>query len=276
MTDGTDVQAAAEAAPAESANDTTAAENAEQTATDTTEAEGESTKAEDTDDAGDDEDKPRRASRRDREKRRNAAIMAERDALAARVAEYERGGKQPERDDRPKEADFGGDYAAFERAQTAYEVRQAIREERALDDQAKANERKSAERREKLDAFDDSEDELRERVADYDKVMKQAVNDGLRFAPHLHDLILDSNKSAHLAYYLAGKPEKARALNAMSPLQAAREIGQIEARLSLPTAAKSTKAPPPRSAPSGGAAAAPDPGKMSMEDYIAYRQKQRG
>lgn len=276
MTDGTDVQAAAEAAPAESANDTPTAASTEQTATENTEAEGEATKADDADDAGDDEDKPRRASRSERQRRRNAAIMAERDALAAKLAEYERPGKQPERDDRPKEADFNGDYAAFERAQTAYEVRQAIREERALDDQAKANERKSAERQEKLDAFDDSEDEVRERVPDYDKVMKQAVKDGLRFAPHLHDLILDSPKSAHLAYHLAGKPEKARELNAMSPLQAARVIGQIEARLSLPTPNKSTKSPPPRSAPAGGAAAAPDPASMSMADYIAYRQKARG
>lgn len=271
MTDGTDVQAAAEAAPAES--DNPAAETTEQPATETKEADGDETKADDAGDDGDDEDKPRRASRAERQKRALVAARTRAAELEARLAEVEHGKRQPAKDDRPKEQDFNGDYAAFERAQTAYEIKQAIREEKASDEQTKANERRSAERQEKLEAFDDSEDQLRERVPDYDKVMKQAKNDGLKFAPHVGDLILDSNKSAHLAYFLAGKPEKTSELNAMSPLQAAREIGRIEARLSLPTPNKSTNAPPPRSAPGGGAAVAPDPSKMSMEDYVAWRKK---
>lgn len=278
MTDGTDVQAAPESAPAES--DNTAAIATEQPAPETTtEPDGEDTEAEGKqDDDGDDEaDKsPRAKRRRESRERRNAEIRAERDQLAARLAEYERSKAEPAKDDRPKEQDFNGDYAAFERAQTAYEIKQAIREEKAKDEQARVSERRSAERQEKLEAFDESEDQIRERVPDYDKVMKQATTDGLKFAPHVGELILDSSKSAHLAYFLAGKPEKARELNAMSPVQAAREIGRIEARLSLPTPNKSTKAPPPRSAPGGGAAAAPDLGTMSMDDYVAYRQKQRG
>lgn len=275
MTDGTDVQAASEAAPAES--DKTAAEATEQPATETKEADGEDTKADDdAGEDGEDEDKPRRASRAERQKRALTAARARAAELEAKLAEVEQAKRQPAKDDRPKEQDFNGDYAAFERAQTAYEIKQAIREEKARDEETRVNERRSAERQEKLEAFDESEDQLRERVPDYDKVMKQAKNDGLKFAPHIGELILDSSKSAHLAYYLAGKPEKTSELNAMSPVQAAREIGRIEARLSLPTPDKSTKAPPPRSAPAGGAAAAPDPNKMSMADYKAWRDSGGG
>lgn len=279
MTDGTDVQAASEAAPAES--DTTAATTETAATETTTEATGDDTEADDPakddpakdDDDDEDEDKPRRASRSERQKRALAATRARNAELEARLAEIEQGKSQPAKDDRPKEQDFNGDYAAFERAQTAYEIKQAIREEKASDERAKANERRTAEQAERLEAYDDSEERVRERLPDYDKVMKAALKDGVKFNASVGELIHGSKEPAHLAYFLAGKPEKTRELNAMSPLQAAREIGRIEASLSLPTANKSTKAPPPRTAPAGGAAAAPDLAKMSMDDYRAYREK---
>lgn len=69
-------------------------------------------------------------------------------------------------------------------------------------------------------------------------------------APHVLESILDSDSGPQLAYHLAKHPELAEQLNAMTPVQAAREIGRLEAQLAMPktetpTPKRTTSAPPP-------------------------------
>lgn len=61
-------------------------------------------------------------------------------------------------------------------------------------------------------------------------------------APHVLESILDSDSGPQLAYHLAKNPELAEQLNAMTPVQAAREIGRLEAQLAQPK----TETPPPK------------------------------
>ena len=63
---------------------------------------------------------------------------------------------------------------------------------------------------------------------DYDEVVGLSE---VVIAPHITDTILESDRGPEVAYYLAQHPDKAEAINAMSPIAAARAIGRIEASL---------------------------------------------
>lgn len=69
-------------------------------------------------------------------------------------------------------------------------------------------------------------------------------------APHVLESILDSDSGPQLAYHLAKHPDVAQRLNELTPVQAAREIGRLEAQLAqpkteTPTPKRTTSAPPP-------------------------------
>lgn len=61
-------------------------------------------------------------------------------------------------------------------------------------------------------------------------------------AAHVLESILDSDSGPQLAYHLAKHPDVAQRLNELTPVQAAREIGRLEAQLAQPK----TEAPPPK------------------------------
>lgn len=207
----------------------------------------------DENDGTEDKPKPKKLSGSERWKRRAAAAEAELQALrAARptqdvASEVEKIIGKP-----PKEDDYKGDYLAFERAQTVYELdkRQAEREVRSRTSQQEA--RAAELRREAAEAHQERVEEFRQKATDFDDVLRSAAD--LKASPTVEDLILDSDKSAHLVYFLAKHPDRLHALNGMSERQAAREIGRIESRLSLPQPKTQTQAPKPVTPPKGGAA----------------------
>jgi hypothetical protein len=241
-----------------------------QAETETTEAEAEAEESDAGDDAGEDdkaegegddetekpeeEDKPRKKpSGSERLKRRIAALEREletrsrgTDGAVDQAAVESVIGKAP------REEDFKGDFLAFERAQTAYEVRKAIQEDRQRE-QAQA--RSAAEQSALQDMIDDHADrvaEFKTKVPDFDAVIK-GVAGKHPLNETLFKLLIESDKSAHLAYSLAKNPERIDRLNAMSPVAAAREIGRIESRLALPQPKTQTQAKRPVVPPKGGA-----------------------
>jgi hypothetical protein len=127
------------------------------------------------------------------------------------------------------------------------------------------------------------------KYADYDSVLSQSE---VNVAPHVTDLLLDSEQGAELAYYLDRNPDVADKLNDMSEKQAARELGRIEARLSAEAPAPAEEppepvTPPPAARPKTSAAPAParpvtptgragSPAldKMGMDEYVETRRKQ--
>lgn len=218
------------------------------------------------DDAGDDGegdeddedgDKPKKSSRRERYKRRMERLELENAQLRNRQPAGEPAAADVERRVReivgeaPKESDFNGDYLAFERAQTAYEldVRQTRRE---VKKEAESSQRERADAmRRKADDHQDRVEEFRTKTDDFDKVM--AAADKLKASPTVEELILDSDKSAHLVYFFAKHPNRLAALNRMTEREAAREVGRIESGLSLPKPKVKTSAPNPPKSPKGGA-----------------------
>lgn len=165
----------------------------------------------------------------------------------------------------PKEDDFKGDFLAYQDARIAYnvEARSVAREIRR--DAKAAQEARAEFAQSAIEEHNERVSDFRQKVADFDETLKSAAN--LRTSPTVESLILDSDKSAHLVYHLAKNPDRLNQLNRMSEREAAREIGRIEARLSLPQPKTQTQAPKPVSPPKGGSAAPSQ--EQRLANYMA-------
>lgn len=272
--------AAETAAPAESepSEAKTEAQATEEAKTETAETTDPAEQDGGDDDDQDDGDKPKRPSRYQRLKR-------ERDALQAEIAQLR---NRPMADavddaaaldalvrkeigDPPKEDDprFKDDWFAFERALTAYETEKRIvaREIRGKAAQAKEAQQHSAGLI--VEEFREQQAQARKQIADFDAVVAKAGN----ASAAVQQLVLESEKGALIQYHLAKNPALLDRLNGLSPLGVAKEIGRLEDRLSLPNPKSATKAASPISAPRGGAAPTVDLSKMSMDEYVAHRNK---
>lgn len=202
-----------------------------------------------------DEDKPaRKRSGSQRLQRRLAAAEAEIAALRSRVApdgSVSRQAVEAEIGPPPREQDFHGDLAAYDRAMTVYEIeaRQTVR-----DMKAKAQSAQTA----RAEALREAAEEHMERceafareVPDFKATLEK--NAHLKASPIIETLVLESEQSPHLLYFLAKNPDRLEKLNRMSERDAAREVGRIESSLSRPKPKTETKAPTPKQPPKGGA-----------------------
>ena len=132
---------------------------------------------------------------------------------------------------------------------------------------------------ERTKSFKTRELEFAATVEDYaDKV----YDPSLPLTREVVELIADSDIGPRVAYYLADHPDIARSLADMTPVQAAREFGKIEAKLSTsaPRKSVSTAPPPPPKLASVDsntlAASADDPesDNLSMDQWLKLREKQ--
>jgi hypothetical protein len=167
----------------------------------------------------------------------------------------------------PKEADYS-DFLAYERALTAYETEKRIVTRELKKEAGKAEHVDRTRHAEMVEDHADRLDDLEKRLPGSKAKIGAAT---APVAPHVAGLLLESDKSAHLQLHLVERPEKLAELNRLPPVQAAREIGRLEARLSLPKPRTETKAPPPVRSPKGGAApSSPD------AELTAWLTKQYG
>lgn len=85
-------------------------------------------------------------------------------------------------------------------------------------------------------------------------------------------MIAASDSGADVAYYLGTHRQEAEHISRLPPLEKARALGAIEARLSFAPPVTQTAAPEPITPIKGKATAAKDPAKMSMAEYMAARK----
>jgi hypothetical protein len=264
----TDVQAPV--APAES-EQATPAETEGQPVAETTDVQAT------TSEAGEEaaEDKPRRLSRSERTRRRMQAMATELETLRAQFsAQTDENGKPKAGEQPPKEEDFNGDYTAYLAELAAFKAAQRIENKLTARDQADMAARHAKLARDAVEDFEARVEEIKPTIPDYDAVINAFLKDGGKFAPHVAEEVRDSEQGAEMAYWLAKNPAKVAELNAMSPRDAAREIGRLEGRVSLPKPKTQTKAPAPLTTPSGGAQPHKDPAKMDMAEYVSWRKQQ--
>lgn len=172
-------------------------------------------------------------------------------------------------DKEPQEADFNGDYFAYERAKTAFDVRKVVREEHQRLEDGKRSTEQSEAWREHVIAHKERIEEAKDVITDFDQVLASAKD--IKINPEVGKEILLSEKSALLTYYLAKNPDKALALNGMTGRELAREIGRLEGSVRMPAAKKQTTTPAPLTTVRGGSAPSFDPSSSSMEEYVAKR-----
>jgi len=126
-------------------------------------------------------------------------------------------------------------------------------------------------------AHKEREAEFAKKVPDYFEVAHYAP-----ITESMAEIIMDSDNSAELAYHLGKNRQVALNLSRLPPLQQAREIGRIEAKLAAkPTAAQVSGAPPPaprleNAGNPGGSAKpdAPESDKLSDLEWARLRNKQ--
>lgn len=197
-----------------------------------------------TEEEGDDTPKPKKQPRSQRYQRKIAALETEVAELRRREAERSTA-KEP-----PKESDFNGDFEAYNRAMIAHEVAETLRKEQAAATKDDLKARQDELTQERVDVHLDRVTEARKVLPDYDAVLEKGLN--VHMPDKTLELIMDSEKSAHIAYYLAKHPESVKSLAKMGPLDAARYLGGLEARLSLPKPKTQTSAPAPVTPLKGG------------------------
>lgn len=220
-------------------------------------------------DTGEDsaEEQPKKLSRSERQRRRLRALSTEIETLKAQLSEK----AASNAGDPPKEEDFGGDYLKYQAALSAYETAQAVRKEFEGRDKQAREERLRERQREAAEEFIERAEEFKARVTDFDQAVERFVKAGGKFEPHVVEELQLSEQGPALVYQLASNPQLAAELNAMSPRDAARAIGRLEAKVSLPNPKKQTSAPKPIVPPSGGATPPKDPSNMTMDEYVKWR-----
>jgi hypothetical protein len=223
-------------------------------------------------------------SRLQRYREKEARLRAENEALRARVQDnggvpsdqallqrqfdyevWREIGNPPDEND-PR---YQGNYVALERARQVWEFSrvQVEREVRKSFGDRIRNAQESIARQ--VADHKERVARLKTKVKDYDEVMAKAT---LPVEDHVQRLLLASKKSERLAYVLGKNQAKLAQLNRMSSEEAAREIGRLEGRLSLPPSPKQTKARKPIT-PLKGSGASPPSGLSAVN---AWMKKQYG
>lgn len=111
---------------------------------------------------------------------------------------------------------------------------------------------------------------------------EKVYNSGLPISQATAELIADSPDGPAVALYLADNIELAQQIYDLPPVQAARELGRIEARLAqkvTPRPALTNAPPPPPTIDAGEPAISVSPGdaesdKLSISDWMKRRNKQ--
>jgi hypothetical protein len=128
--------------------------------------------------------------------------------------------------------------------------------------------------REYTEKADKAEADARTRYTDYDAKVSvlTAVTQG---KPNraIVDALRNSDAPADLAYFLGNNPEEAARIHSLPELSAAREIGRLEAGLSIPKPKTKTNTPPPiKPIQNGGSEVVKNPEEMSFSEYEAARK----
>lgn len=178
----------------------------------------------------------------------------------------------PEAKEAPKQDDYE-DYDDYLVAKAEYNVEQKLRAENAK----KTAEQKEAERNQKQQQnqqnFNTHAEKAREKYDDFDTV---ALNPTLPTSDAMYESIVESDMGAEVLYYLGQHMDEAYGIAQMSDLSAAREIGRIEAKLSLPQSKTVSDAPEPIESIGSKESVSTDMESLPINDWMAKRNKQVG
>lgn len=209
----------------------------------------------------------RQAAEERAEKLRLLAIV-ERGATPAPPAKAQ----EPAQDQGPVREQFQ-DYESYLDARAEWKAAQAadqrFRQQMAAQTQAQQRAQVEREAATVVQTMQERIAEGRKTIPDFDKVIEEASDLPVGLAA---PAIATSENPAGVIHYLATHPDTAQKIARMSEVQAAREIGRIEASLSTPPQISTAPAPGKPVGSRGG----PSDGfrdDMSMDEFVRWRKK---
>jgi hypothetical protein len=201
--------------------------------------------------------------------------------------EEARSAKQPEvapQNEFPTLEQFGFDEGKYAAAVAAHYSKLATEQgTKAAQEALRAErERQSAETAQKT--WTQREQDFKKSKPDYEAVaLKHPRDGGPTITPSMAQIIKGSDVGPQVAYYLGENVDKANAIASLHPIDQAREIGRIEARLELakaPPKPAVSQAPPPPSrieadeAPSTVRVDSPESDALSDKEWTRRRNAQ--
>lgn len=209
-----------------------------------------------------DKSQPKKAKASDRIKQ----VIDQRNAAEKRVAELEKKLARYEADNGPDPDKFNSD-AEYQRALAAHTAK-SMRRADIEEDIKETREQINNDRRE---AWQERVSEFASTVQDFEQVAYRAP-----ISDQVSELILDSDFGPQIAYALGKDPARAREISAMPLSKAALAIGRMEAEMA-PKPKKISNAPPPvETVGSRGPSSEKDPSKMTMDEYVKWRNSGGG
>lgn len=177
---------------------------------------------------------------------------------------------------------FGYDEAKFYAAVSAYTQGMTESAKAAAREAAKAEiqaERDASRQEQAAMSWTAKEAEFIKLKPDYvDKVRRAPRDGGPVITKPMADLIMASEVGPQIAYYLGENVEKSVAISRLPPIEQAREVGRIEARLEAakapPKPAVSQAPPPVNKVDQDNAVVEKDPSTMSDTEFAKWRKRQ--
>ena len=192
--------------------------------------------------------------------RRNEELMA----LLQRVAPPQ---KPSEPTTPPTLEQSGFDEQKYQQAVIEYAKAEARREAQ----EALRQEREQAQRATRVESFKTREESFADTVEDYHDVV---YSEATPISPAMAEVIQESEVGPQLAYHLAKNPTLARALYSLPPVQAARELGKLEVKLSAPKPVVTKAPPPPPKIEATEPAVEKSPAEMTDAEFAKWRKRQ--
>ncbi len=112
--------------------------------------------------------------------------------------------------------------------------------------------------------------DFREQMPDFEAV---AYSGSVTYSRHGLEMVRQMAEGPQVAYFLGKNPAEAQRIAQLPPLETAFELGRLATRLHPGNARRVSNTPPPVTTLRGGARSTPDPEKMSMDEYVAWRAK---
>jgi hypothetical protein len=121
-----------------------------------------------------------------------------------------------------------------------------------------------------IEQYHDREEEARSKYEDFEQV---AYNPAIKISDSMAHTIQASDNGPDVAYFLGKNPKEADRIYKLPPLLQAREIGRIEASLTLrPVPKKQSAAPAPITPIGGKTGGTKNPADMSDDEYRKWRR----
>ncbi|MDH5510303.1 MAG: hypothetical protein OEZ32_08110 [Nitrospinota bacterium] len=174
----------------------------------------------------------------------------------------------------PIEEDFGS-YEEYQEARVRYEVDSRFAESKKEDalNEMQARETQANDARHQV--FAENLRDFKEVTPDFDEVVNKA---NVKLTQPMIDSITGSLQGPEMLYYLSQNPGQAAELVNLSPIDMAREMGKLEARLEAsppkPSATHKpiSKAPPPvKPLPQGSSASPGNMDSLGADEYVKHR-----